>query len=109
MKLEDSLQMYFQIDFITDELKHLMQRAMLNVNRLQSQVNMLSLGHLSPSTINPRQFKKLLLDIKLKLPKTLTLPDDADKKLWYFYRQLTCTAIMENKRIVVIILSPCLT
>ena len=109
MELEDSLQMYFQIDLITDELKHLMQRAMFNVDHLQSQINLLSLGHLSPCTINPRQFKKLLLDIKLKLPKTLTLPDDPDKKLWYFYSQLTCTAIMENKRIVVIILSPCLT
>jgi hypothetical protein len=94
VELEDSLQMYFQIDLITDELKHLMQRAMFNMDHLQSQVNMLSLGHLSPCTINPRQFKKLLLDIKLKLPKTLTLPDDPDKKLWYFYSQLTCTAIM---------------
>jgi hypothetical protein len=109
VELEDSLQMYFQIDLITDELKHLMQRAMFNVDHLQSQVNMLSLGQLSPCTINPRQFKKLLLDIKLKLPKTLTLPGDPDKKIWYFYSQLTCTAIMENKRIVVIILSPCLT
>jgi len=82
---------------------------MFYLDHLQSQVNMLSLGHLSPSTINPRQFKKLLLDIKLKLPKALTLPDDPDKKLWYFYRQLTCTAIMENKRIVVIISVPYLT
>jgi hypothetical protein len=75
---------------------------------LQSQINMLSLGQLSPSTINPRQSKKLLLDIKLKLPKTLTLPDDPDKILWYFYRQLTSTAIMENKRNVVAISVPLL-
>jgi len=61
---------------------------MCYLDHLQSQVNMLSLGHLSASTINPRQFKKLLLDIKLKLPKTLTLPDDPDKTLWYFYRPL---------------------
>jgi hypothetical protein len=50
VELEDSLQMYFQIDLITDELKHLMKRAMLNVDHLQSQINLLSLGHLSPCT-----------------------------------------------------------
>ena len=83
-------------------------RSVFMGRHLQSQINMLSLGHLSPSTINPRQSKKLLLDIKLKLPKRLTLPDDPDKILWYFYRQLTCTAIMENKRNVVAISVPLL-
>ena len=83
-------------------------RSVFMGRHLQSQINMLSLGHLSPCTINQRQSKKLLLDIKLKLPKTLTLPDDPDKFLWYFYRQLTCTAIMENKRNVVAISVPLL-
>jgi hypothetical protein len=46
------------------------------LGQLQLKLNMLSMGHLSPSVIDPNNLRILLSDIKSKLPPHLRLPKD---------------------------------
>ncbi|CAG2230956.1 unnamed protein product [Mytilus edulis] len=106
--LENYIQKYVQLDLITGELKLLMQKAMFYLEHLGSQLNMLSLGHLSPSTITPTNLKRLLNEIKNKLPRYLELSEDPNSNLWFFYRLLTCTTVLYDDKILAIISLPLL-
>jgi hypothetical protein len=50
------------------------------LGQLQLKLNMLSMGHLSPSVIDPNNLRVLLSDIKSKLPPHLRLPKDEKKR-----------------------------
>ena len=63
---------------------------------------MLSLDHLSPSTVTPRQLQSLLVQIETKLPSSLKLLEDPEKNIWYFYRVLACSTIDEGKILVIV-------
>ena len=58
------------------------------MEHLQLQLNMISLCHLSPFVITTQSLKRLLLEMKSKLPHHLTLPNDPDKVLWKYYQSL---------------------
>lgn len=58
-ELGNFVQQYVQLDLITGELKLLIQKAMTYLEHLASQLNMLSLGHLSPSVITLTNLKQL--------------------------------------------------
>ena len=45
---------------------------------------MLSLSHLSPSSISPKSLRALLLDVKDNLPVSMQLPADHESNIWYF-------------------------
>lgn len=107
-ELETFVQLYVQLDLITGELRLLIQKAMFYAEHIKSQLNMLSLGHLSPSTITPGNLKVLLNEIKDNLPKYLELTEDPNKNLWFFYRFLTCTTVLHDSQILVIISVPLL-
>ena len=59
-----SLQLYLQLDSIIQAIRRTVWQANSYVEHVQLQLNMLSLGHLSPSVITPRSFKGLLLEIE---------------------------------------------
>ncbi|CAC5412413.1 unnamed protein product [Mytilus coruscus] len=65
-------------------------------------------GHLSPSTITPTDLKRLLNEIKNKLPRYFELSEDPNLNLWFFYRLLTCTTVLYNDKILAIISLPLL-
>jgi len=73
---------------------------------MQLQLNMLSLGHMSPSLITPGNLRTLLTDIKHRLHVQLRLPGDEIKDLWQFYKCLTCSTVLEENRIMIIISLP---
>ncbi|CAC5365680.1 unnamed protein product [Mytilus coruscus] len=75
---------------------------------IKDQLSILSLGHLSPSTITPNNLQGLLIEIKDKLPKYLELTNDPKENLWFFYRFLTCSTILYDSRILVVISIPLL-
>ena len=81
---------------------------MFYLEHLRTQLNFLSLGRLNPSTISPSNLRALLLEIKAHLPPTLALIGDPKQDLWLFYRQLRSSALLGEKRIVVIIRIPLL-
>ena len=107
-ELENFIEMYLQLDLIIDEVKQMTQRAMFFLENLRLQLNLLSLGHLSPSIISPTNLRALLLDIQARLPSTLKLPNDPQKDLWYFYKFLTCTTVLDVDKILIVISLPLL-
>ena len=99
---------YAQMDLILGGIRDVLQRGNLYLGNLPLELNMLSLNHLSPSLINPKDLKRLLTQIKAKLPPTLKLPEDHRSNIWYYYCTLTCTTILEEDRIVVVMSIPLL-
>ena len=99
---------YAQMDLILGGIRDALQRGNLYLGNLRLELNMLSLNHLSPSLITPKDLKRLLTQIKAKLPPTLKLPEDHRSNIWYYYRTLTCTTILEDDRIVVVMSIPLL-
>ena len=51
VRLEEFVQLYLQLDSIIEEAKRTVNNAQMYMEHLQLQLNMLSLGHLSPSVI----------------------------------------------------------
>jgi hypothetical protein len=76
------------------------------LGQLQLKLNMLSMGHLSPSVIDPNNLRILLSDIKSKLPSHLRLPKDEKRDIWQYYQFLTCSTVLEKDRILVILNVP---
>ena len=106
IELEQFVQMYLQLDLVIEETKRTVSNAQMYMEHLQLQLNMLSLGHLSPSVITPKNLKHLLIDMSSKLPHHLTLPDDPDEGLWKYYQSLTCTTILDKSMFLVVVNLP---
>ncbi|XP_045163143.2 uncharacterized protein LOC123527611 [Mercenaria mercenaria] len=106
--IQDFTTVYFKLDIYIEEVKMMLTQAHIYLENFKLQLNMLSLGHLSPSLITPSNLKELLLDIKSRLPKTLILSDDPVSKLWHFYQYLTCTTVMHQSNILVLVSIPLL-
>ena len=102
------LEMYLQLDLIINELKDMLQNGLFYLENLKTQLNFLSLGRLSMSSISPRNLKQLLSEIKSKLPTTLSLIGDPAKDLFLFYRQLASSALLEDDRIIIVLSIPVL-
>ncbi|CAC5415498.1 unnamed protein product [Mytilus coruscus] len=102
------LQAYLHMDMIIGEIKDLMNIAGDYLNHLQLQLNMLSLGHMSSSLITPGNLRVLLTGIKRRLPATLKIPGDEIEDIWNFYKFLTCSTVLDENRIIIIITLPLL-
>ena len=79
VQLEEFVQLYLELDLIIEEAKRTVNNAQMYMEHLQLQLNMHSLGHLSPSVITAQSIKRLLLEMKCKLPHHLTLPNDPER------------------------------
>ena len=98
VKLEEFVQVYLQLDIIVAQVKQMINNGKIYMEHLSAQLDMLSLGHVSPSTITPKNLKQLLLEMQSKLPYHLTLPEDPVKDLWKYYQTLTCTTILDEDK-----------
>ena len=107
-RLEFAVNIYTQMDLLLSGIKDALQCAVLYLENLRLELNMLSLDHLSPSSVVPHQLKSLLIQIKTKLPPTLKLPEDPEKNIWYYYRVLTCSTILDGDQILIILNIPLL-
>ena len=107
-QLETLLPMYLQLDSMVEEIKQSLQKALIYVEHLQLQLNMLSIGKLSPSIISPLKLRDLLVDIQTRISAPLRLPGDPKADLWHFYKTLTCTTIVEEDEILVVVPVPLL-
>lgn len=107
-RLEQFISTYFQFKLILDEIRQSSQNAILYLENLRVELNMLSLNHLSPSTISPRSLRKLLLEIRNKLPSSMKLPADPVTDIWYFYNTLSCTAYLDGHKILIVLSIPLL-
>ena len=96
--VEMFVNVYAQTDLVLGSIRD----ALKHGNLYWLELNMLSLIHLSPSLITPKDLKRLLTTIKAKLPPTLKLSEDHRSNIWYYYCTLTFTTILENDRISVV-------
>ena len=106
--LEQFINLYFQYKLLLDEIRIKMQNAVVYLDNLRAELSMLSLNHLSPSTISPTNLRSLLLEIKDKLPATMRLPSDPISDIWYFYNTLTCTTYLDGDKILIVLSIPLL-
>jgi len=58
---------------IIEGLSPLVTEARFYIEHLQMQLNMLTLGHLSPNVISPKNLRSLLIGIASKLPPGILL------------------------------------
>lgn len=107
-ELEHFLQLYLQLDLVIEELKSTTSKAFAYMAHLQLQLNMLSLGHLSPAIISPKFLRVLITDINAHLPKGLDLPIAPKGDIWKYYQSLTCATIIEGGQIIIIVSLPLL-
>ena len=107
-RLEHFTQLYVRMDLVVEEMKQTLRTMGFYLQHLHMQLNMLSLGRLSPSTISPSGLISLLQGIKTQLPASLKLPLDPVTEIWNFYKILTCDAVLEGDKIIVLINIPLL-
>ena len=101
------IQLYLQLDYVIQAIRTIW-RAGTYMEHIQLQLNMLSLGHLSPAVITPRSLKKLLTEIESHLPEFLKLPYDPKGNIWKFHQTLTCSTMLHEGRFLVIVSIPLL-
>ena len=105
-RLEQFIHTYLQFKMILDEIRLTTQEAVFYLENLKSELNMLSMHHLSTSTISPKNLQKLLIDVESKLPNNFELPRNSRKDIWYFYKTLTCVTYLEDNEIRIVLKVP---
>ena len=105
-RLEQFIHTYLQFKMILDEIRLTTQEAVFYLENLKSELNMLSMHHLSTSTISPKNLQKLLIEVESKLPNNFELPRNSRKDIWYFYKTLTCVTYLEDNEIRIVLKIP---
>ena len=101
-RLSQFIHTYLQFQMIFDEIKLAIQNAIFYIGNLKSELNMLTLDHLSTSTISPGELKELLTEIQSKLPMNYELSKNPKLDIWYFYKTLSCMTYMKNDQIRIV-------
>ena len=99
---------YTMLDRAVNEVQNLIEMARDHAQTIQLQLDMLSLGHLSPAVISPSNLRRLLLEVRGQLDRNFQFPFDPDTDLWTFYRTLTCTTLVHSDQLVVVLSIPLL-
>ena len=81
VRLEQFIHTYLQFQMILDEIRLMTQDAIFYLENLKSELNMLSMHHLSTSTISPKDLKELLIEVESKLPNNFELPRNPRKDI----------------------------
>ena len=98
-RLEQFVHIYLQFQMILDVIKQTTQDAVFYLESLKSELNMLSMQHLSTNTISPKDLKELLIEVESKLPNSFDLPRNPRKHIWYFNKTLTSITYLEDNEI----------
>ena len=106
VRLEQFVHTYLQFQMILDEIKQTTQDAVFYLESLKSELNMLSMQHLSTNTISPKDLKELLIEVESKLPNNFELPRNPKKDIWYFYKTLTSITYLEDNEIRIVLKIP---
>ena len=106
VRLEQFIHTYLQFQMILDEIRLTTQDAVFYLENLKSELNMLSMHHLSTSTISPKDLKELLIEVESKFPNNFELSRSPRKDIWYFYKTLTCITYLEDNEIRIVLKIP---
>ena len=105
-QLEQFIHVFLQLQMVIDEFKMSAQNAIIYLENLKSELNMLALNHLSTDIIQPEEFQSVLLEIREKLPVNFNLPVDPKSNIWHYYEIVTCSTYIENDQIRIIMEVP---
>ncbi|ESP03279.1 hypothetical protein LOTGIDRAFT_171626 [Lottia gigantea] len=108
ISLEGFIHLFLRMKMVLDDIKNMFLRAELYAEDVKIQLNLLLLGHLSPSIIKPGSLRKLLIEIQRQLPPSVMLPKDPRKNLWHYCRILNCITFIEDNKIIVVVNIPLL-
>ena len=106
VRLEQFIHTYLQFKMILDEISFTTQDAVFYLEKLKSELNMLSMHHLSTNTISPKDLEELLIEVESKLPNNFELPRSPRKDIWYFIKTLTCITYLEDNEIRIVLKIP---
>lgn len=98
---------YTRFDMMLAELRESAEKALFYISNVRMQLNQLSLGHLSPVIIPPKDLKRILSDIEKHIPNYLMLPKPTTDT-WYYYNTLTCTTVVQDRRFITLVNLPLL-
>ena len=98
VKLKQFIHTYLQFKMILNEIRLTTQNAVIYLENLKSELNVLSVLHLSTSTISPRNLRSLLVEMKSKLPNNFELPRSPNT--------LTCVTYMVDNEIRIVLKIP---
>ena len=104
-EMEDYLTIYVRLDRAITDLQDLTHIIRNYLTHIKLQLNTLSLGHLTPSIISPKQLRQILTEIQEKVRSKSKVPFDPDQQedRWKFYQTVTCTAIVKNSKVVIVL------
>ena len=105
-----NLNVYIQLDRLIHQVTNAINLAREYNTQIRLQLDMMTLGHLSPVIISPSNLKEALANLKERLDQELVfdLPYDPIGDIWQYYKTLSCVAYIENNNIVVITAIPLL-
>lgn len=99
---------YIRFDRTLSSISEIVSITRNHLQQLRLRLNMLLLGHLSPTVISPANLRNLLSEIANQLPPNLKLPNDPDTDLWSYYRILPCTTLVETENLIIALTVPLL-
>ena len=108
LQLEDCIRKHLHFSTIINQLYQSLQTLLGSVRDLRVQLDMLSLGNLSPNVVDPALLRDHLLEVQAKLPRHLKLPADPATELWHYYNSLGCLTLVEKGRLLIVVSLPLL-
>ena len=107
-RLRGFVKQFLQLSMAINRLRQTSQSLRLSLEHVKTQLDMLFLGHLSPSLVAPAHLQDILLRIQTELPHHLRLPSDPTRELWRYYSSLGCLTLVEEGKILAIVPVPLL-
>ena len=104
-----ALNYYFQLSRMVEDARELVAEPITHFESFQVQIDVLALGRITPHVINPTRLLAILNEIKNRLPENLKLPMHPTKRLWDYYKILTCSTVFRNEQVLVIMKVPLVT
>ena len=106
LKVDNFMQIYLHLDFMVQELCEIVLKGSVLYDHLQIQLSALSLSHLTPSVIQPFRLAAILRGIENNLPPLLKLPFDIETKIWQYFQYTSCSGVVDDDKIIVILKLP---
>ena len=105
-ELSGFMQQYFLLTIVANRVRQTGQSQIISLEHVRTQLDMLSLGNLSPNLVTTWYLRELLQRIQANLPHHLRLPVDPVKELGKYYSLLGSTTILEEVKLLVLVSVP---
>ncbi|MEW8546301.1 MAG: hypothetical protein AB2693_22520, partial [Candidatus Thiodiazotropha sp.] len=102
------MQIYSQLNLALQSIKRMIDSATRYVDHLRLELSFLAIGHASPNLFTAEELSRILFQIKNRMPTAFRLPSHPGRKLWSYFRTLDCSAIIQDKALIIIVTIPLL-